>query len=234
MTRLTPSKRVYTFGLTGSRGRVVSTRLESRGVAERRWPVPRPVAMPNEPAPSARNREGGLSWSGLSKDTRVRRFVVRACRLRFPFHGENHTRLPRERKIRGAVPAKSAATFHITHARTHTRTHTYWLLRQFPCREFFLFLSLPDRVPAFFIFFIIGNNEPAGVTIIKKKVATRIILEKNESRKLVSAPRIEPWFAQIFFLITTSASTMIHSLITDSTLSEKAKNLQRSKGIDEV
>lgn len=45
----------------GSRGRVVSTRLESRGVAERRWPVPRPVAMPNEPAPSARNREGGLS-----------------------------------------------------------------------------------------------------------------------------------------------------------------------------
>lgn len=53
---------IYAFGLTGSRGRVVSTRLESRrGVAERRWPVPRPVAMPNEPAPSARNREGGLS-----------------------------------------------------------------------------------------------------------------------------------------------------------------------------
>lgn len=77
-------------------------------------------------------------------------------------------------------------------ARTHAHTYTHRLLRQFPCREFFLFLSLPDRVPAFFIFFIIGNNEPAGVTIIKKKVATRIILEKNESRKLVSASRIEP------------------------------------------
>lgn len=65
-------------------------------------------------------------------------------------------------------------------ARTHAHTYTYRLLRQFPCREFFLFLSLPDRVPAFFVFFIIGNNEPAGVTIIKKKV------------KLVSASRIEP------------------------------------------
>lgn len=90
----------------------------------------------------------------LSKDTRVRRFVVRACRLRFPFHGENHTaHAEKERKIRGAVPAKSPATFHIT----RTRAYTHRLLRQFPCREFFSSLS-SRRVPAFFIFFIISRQ----------------------------------------------------------------------------
>lgn len=92
----------------------------------------------------------------LSKDTRVRRFVVRACRLRFPFHGENHTaHAERERKIRGAVPAKSPATFHIT----RTRAYTHRLLRQFPCREFFSLSLLDESQLSLFSLLFPGNKE---------------------------------------------------------------------------
>lgn len=90
-------------------------------------------------------------------------WCVRAAHVFLSTAKITRARLPRERKIRGAVPAKSAATFHITHT---------GLLRQFPCREFFLSLSLSLSLldtgePQLSLF---RDRNPASVLIIKNKL----------------------------------------------------------------
>lgn len=101
----------------------------------------------------------------MRRFVRVVRACVRAAHV-FLFTAKiTRARSPRERKIRGAVPAKSAATFHITH--THTPAITPISL---PC-EFFLSLSVSARhtgeSPSFL--YSVIETRPA-LLIIKNKL----------------------------------------------------------------
>lgn len=122
----------------GRRGcRLDSIRTE-RSRAESRWPVPRPVAMPNEPA--LLQVPETVKEASRDRDFPRTRGCVDTWRVRVGSFSFSRRKSPARKKNRCARRCASeiAATFHIT--------HNSQLLRQFPYRvDFFFFFSRTSR-----------------------------------------------------------------------------------------